>query len=162
MNACPCSKYSFLVATMGCHLACHFSGLWASLMSTLIPLRSGAGVYATLEKKEKNKPTSILCARPLGCGVRWSGQGSGNLILSFRPQLTTERSKPLCPVTGQLAGQTDRLWRVRTGDGTHTMDRVTEGTTNKHKWCWRMLTVSAQCLRFCSPRWYQQHIILLD
>eukprot|EP00064_Thunnus_orientalis_P004450 superscaffoldBa00000405_g4462 len=25
---------------MGCYLVCHFSGLWASLMSTLIPLRN--------------------------------------------------------------------------------------------------------------------------
>lgn len=39
---------------MGCYLVCHFSGLWASLMSTLIPLRSGADVYATLGGKKKN------------------------------------------------------------------------------------------------------------
>lgn len=52
---------------MGCYLVCHFSGLWAFLMSTLIPLRSGAGVYVTLEEEEdededeeKTKPISSL------------------------------------------------------------------------------------------------------
>lgn len=59
MNACPCSKFSFLPSTMSCYLVCHFSGLWASLMSTLIPLRSGAGVYATLGGKKKNTKKKI-------------------------------------------------------------------------------------------------------
>lgn len=49
---------------MGCYLVCHFSGLWAFLMSTLIPLRSGAGVYVTLEEEEdeaeKTKHISFL------------------------------------------------------------------------------------------------------
>lgn len=61
---------------MGCYLVCHFSGLWASLMSTLIPLRSGAGVYATLEKKKKEKRISFS-ARDLWAVVSSAEATSG-------------------------------------------------------------------------------------
>lgn len=82
---------------MGCYLVCHFSGLWASLMSTLIPLRSGAGVYATLKKekkkqeKEKGKKKCILfSARDLWAVV--SSADPGDLVFILISRATAENS----------------------------------------------------------------------
>lgn len=75
---------------MGCYLVCHFSGLWASLMSTLIPLRSGAGVYSTLEEggKKRRENLSHSLRQSPELWIPWSGH-----IVTSAPQTSSDHTE---------------------------------------------------------------------
>lgn len=92
---------------MGCYLVCHFSGLWASLMSTLIPLRSGAGVYATLgEKRRKIKFKKKASDSQLEiCGDQCSPATPG----PPRPRLRPQTAAAQCRIFKMMhAGHTEK------------------------------------------------------
>lgn len=79
---------------MSCYLLCHFSGLWAFLMSTLIPLRSGAGVYVTLEEEEEEEEEkqNISHSWPVTCAL-------------WRPRLQLPREPPPSSADPDRSGQ---------------------------------------------------------